>query len=86
MRVQVVPTRARSEALHHACFLGFDVRPLSSALRRWLILISAIADQRQAVALLTPSLRQIDFHRIPSARSQAKHSSTRRETADPRAS
>jgi len=84
------PLRARGGAFHDACFLGFDVRGLSSALRRWLILISAVAHQRQAVALLTPSLRQIGFHRMPSARShtmrassgssqnsQAKHSSMR---------
>ena len=76
--------------LHDACFLGFDVCGLSPALRRWLILISAVAHQRQAVALLTPSLRQIGFQRMPSARShttrassgssqnsQAKHSSMR---------
>ena len=56
--------------LHDACFLGLDVRGLSSALRRWLILISAVANQRQAVALLAPSLRQIGFHRMPSARSE----------------
>ena len=37
--------------------LAFLRRVLSSALRRWLILISAVAHQRQAVALLTPSLR-----------------------------
>ena len=61
--------RARRGALHDASFLGFDVRGLASACKRWLILISAVAHQRQAVALLTPSLRQIRFHRIPSARS-----------------